>query len=63
VSLIPLGGDVKIGRTSGLKWGLEDEMLRFGPARGISNVMLGETAVVEVEAGMLLCVHLMGAEW
>ncbi len=59
VSLIPLGGDVKVQRTVGLQWELENEWLRFGPARGISNVMLGETAVVEVEEGMLLCVHLV----
>jgi thiamine pyrophosphokinase len=60
VSLIPLGGDVYIGRTIGLKWRLEDEVLHFGPARGISNVMLGERAVVEIEGGMALCVHLVG---
>lgn len=56
VSLIPLGGDVKIGRTTGLKWKLEDEILRFGPARGISNVMIEDKALVEVVAGTLLCV-------
>jgi thiamine pyrophosphokinase len=58
VSLVPLSGDVQIGQTDGLKWQLEDEILQFGPARGISNVMVGERAVVEVERGMVLCVHL-----
>jgi thiamine pyrophosphokinase len=62
VSLIPLGGDVRIGRMAGLKWQLEDEVLGFGPARGISNVMVGEKAVVEVETGMVVCVHLVGGE-
>ena len=62
VSLIPLDGDVKVERTAGLKWSLENEWLRFGPARGISNVMLGQTAVIEVEEGMLLCVHLTGMD-
>ncbi|MFZ0546565.1 MAG: thiamine diphosphokinase [Candidatus Promineifilaceae bacterium] len=62
VSLVPLGGDVQIGRTTNLKWKLQAETLRFGPARGISNVMLGERATVEVERGTLLCVHLEGGE-
>lgn len=62
VSLIPLGGDVKIGRTIGLKWKLKDETLRLGPARGISNVMLSETAVVEIDDGIVLCVHLAGSD-
>jgi len=60
VSLIPLSGDVLIRRTTGLKWRLQDEMLRFGPARGVSNVMIADTAVVQVESGILLCVHLRG---
>jgi thiamine pyrophosphokinase len=58
VSLIPLGGDVRISRTDGLQWKLVDEVLEFGPARGISNLMVANTAVVVVEAGLLLCVHL-----
>lgn len=60
VSLIPLGGDVEIVRTEGLKWSLEKEVLHFGPARGISNVMTAETAVIEIRSGTLLCVHLTG---
>jgi thiamine pyrophosphokinase len=52
----PLGGDVQISRTTGLKWKLEDEVLDFGPARGISNVMIEDKAIVEVNAGTLLCV-------
>jgi hypothetical protein len=28
----------------------------FGPARGISNVMIEDKAIVEVNAGTLLCV-------
>ncbi len=58
VSLVPLSGDVRIGRTVGLKWELAAETLHFGPARGISNVMLADSAVVQVESGLLLCVHL-----
>jgi thiamine pyrophosphokinase len=58
VSLIPLCGDVYIKRTAGLKWKMENELLQFGPARGISNVMLVDTAEVVVGSGVLLCVHL-----
>ena len=57
VSLIPLGGDALVRETNGLRWKLEDEWLRFGPARGVSNEMTGSTALVKVGSGRLLCVH------
>jgi thiamine pyrophosphokinase len=57
VSLIPLGGDARVGATIGLRWLLSDEVLEFGKTRGISNVMTEDQAVVTVESGMLLCVH------
>lgn len=62
VSLIPLGGDVHVVRTTGLKWVLEKEWLRFGPARGISNEMSAGEASVEIDAGTLLCVQTDG-DW
>jgi len=58
VSFIPLGGDVHIRQTTGLKWQLHDEWLYFGPARGVSNVLLGTTAQVQIAEGVLLCVHI-----
>ncbi len=60
VSLIPLGGDAQISVTHGLQWPLRHEALRFGPARGISNVMTADTAVVTVTRGALLCIHTAG---
>lgn len=57
VSLIPLGGDVHVLETTGLAWSLRDEVLRVGPARGISNEMTGPRATVTVASGDLLCVH------
>lgn len=57
VSLIPLQGDVHVQTTSGLRWSLTDEVLAFGPARGLSNVMLGDVATVSVASGCLLCIH------
>ena len=57
VSLIPLGGDARVRAASGLAWPLQDETLVFGLARGVSNVMAADTAVVEVESGTLLCIH------
>jgi thiamine pyrophosphokinase len=57
VSLIPFGGDAHGIRTEGLEYPLRDESLFFGPARGVSNVMLGERATVAVKAGRLLCVQ------
>ncbi len=60
VSLIPLGGDAVGVTTDGLQWPLDDEALRFGPARGISNVLLGRRARVRVREGILLCVVIRG---
>ncbi|RLC97753.1 MAG: thiamine diphosphokinase, partial [Chloroflexi bacterium] len=56
VSLIPLGGDAVGVTADGLEWPLCEETLRFGPARGVSNVLTAEQARVRVRRGMLLCV-------
>jgi thiamine pyrophosphokinase len=56
VSLLPFGGDAHGVRTQGLEYPLRDESLFVGPARGVSNVMLGQEAAVSLRAGMLLCV-------
>jgi len=56
VSLIPLGGDA-VGVTAvGLEWPLFEDTLRFGPARGVSNVLTVTQARVRVREGLLLCV-------
>lgn len=60
LSLIPLGGSVRVGSTAGLRWSLRDEVLEFGNTRGISNVMTADRAVVTVNSGLLLCVHTEG---
>lgn len=56
VSLIPLGGDAVGVTTEGLEWALDRATLRFGPARGVSNVLQGERARVWLRKGLLLCV-------
>ncbi|HIE37724.1 MAG TPA: thiamine diphosphokinase [Anaerolineales bacterium] len=56
VSLIPLGGDARGVTAEGLRWPLREGTLRFGPARGVSNILLGRQARVHVREGMLLCV-------
>ena len=60
VSLIPLVSAVEGISTSNLKYPLRDETLQFGPARGISNVMLSENANVEFSRGLLVLVHTLG---
>lgn len=57
VSLIPLGGSVRVAETTGLLWPLTGQALVFGPARGISNEMTASRATVRLEAGTLLCIH------
>jgi thiamine pyrophosphokinase len=56
VSLIPLGGDAAGVTTVGLEWPLEGDTLHFGPARGVSNLLLGRQARVRVREGLLLCI-------
>jgi len=60
VSLIPLGGKASGITSNGLKYPLRDESLEFGPARGISNVMLCDSASLELRSGLLLVVHTSG---
>jgi thiamine pyrophosphokinase len=62
VSLIPLGGDAHLAQTTGLRWPLNDDMLVFGPARGISNEMTADFATLRLAAGKLLCIHIR-QEW
>lgn len=57
VSLIPLGGDVAVIETSGLRWSLANETLSLGPARGMSNEMTAARAQIRIAGGLLLCVH------
>jgi thiamine pyrophosphokinase len=60
LSLLPLGGDVTGIRTEGLEYPLHDETLAFGPARGISNVLLESSASVTLVSGILLLIHTVG---
>lgn len=62
VSLIPLGGDVKVVTTDGLLWQLTNETLVFGPARGMSNEMTADEARIRIEGGLLFCVHIRAEE-
>ncbi len=56
LSLIPLAGDAAGITTQGLEFPLMDETLFFGSTRGVSNVLLGDRASIELKEGMLLCV-------
>jgi len=57
VSLIPWGAEVIGVVTDGLRWPLRGETLHPHKTRGISNELLGETASVTLESGLLLIVH------
>lgn len=60
ISLIPLGGAVSGIHTDGLYYPLRGETLRFGPARGVSNVMTQESATITLVDGALLLTHTLG---
>ena len=57
VSLIPWHGPVEGVTTEGLQWSLYGETLFPSKSRGISNVMLTETASIRIRSGLLLIVH------
>ncbi len=57
VSLIPLHPGTAGISLQGLEYPLEKETLAFGSTRGISNVMCGPDALVNLEQGLLLCCH------
>ncbi|NPV86665.1 MAG: thiamine diphosphokinase [Anaerolineae bacterium] len=57
VSLLPLQGVAEGVTTEGLQYPLRQETLHPARTRGISNVMLGERAVISLRKGLLLCVH------
>jgi len=60
ISLLPVGGPAGGVRTDGLTYPLHGETLHFGPARGVSNVLTGQTANVTLESGWLLLIHTEG---
>lgn len=57
VSLIPWGVPAEAVHTEGLSYPLSHETLQPFHTRGISNLMLGETARISLKQGLLLCVH------
>jgi thiamine pyrophosphokinase len=62
VTLLPLGQDAAGVNTEGLEWGLHDDCLSFGPARGVSNVMAADRVRVSLQAGLLVVMHVTQKE-
>ena len=58
VSLLPIAGDVTGITTEGLEYPLQRGTLKFGATLGVSNVLTAPVARVQVECGLLLCVHI-----
>lgn len=57
VSLLALSPSIKGVTTTNLRYPLVDEKLVFYHSRGVSNVMQTWKARVEIESGILLCIH------
>jgi len=60
LSLVPLDGMVEGVETEHLYYPLRAETLTFGPARGVSNVMTADRAIVRSRRGELLIIHTAG---
>jgi thiamine pyrophosphokinase len=54
LSLLPLAGDAQGVRTTGLEYALSGETLKFAATRGLSNTLLGSSATVGLDQGLLL---------
>lgn len=61
VSLLPLNGPAIGVTTDGLLYPLRGETLYPQHSRGISNRLVADTARVQVETGLLLCIHTSGS--
>ena len=60
VSLIPLVQDAQGISLEGLEYPLCNETLKLGSTRGISNVMTGSCASVNLQKGLVLCIRQTG---
>jgi len=60
VTLLPLTTSVEGIETEGLQYPLKNEALTIGNARGLSNVIIAESATVTVKHGLLLIVQTRG---
>lgn len=58
VTLLPIGGPVEGVTTHDLRYPLHAETLTPGPARGLSNELLGSSASVTSVRGRLLVIHI-----
>lgn len=58
VSLIPINGDVSGSSTLGLEYPLDNETLKFGSSRGVSNVLVDTTARISIQSGKMICMVL-----
>jgi thiamine pyrophosphokinase len=57
ISLLPVGGKVRVTSTTGLRWSLSDEVLDPFSSRGISNVATDTNVTVHVAEGVLFVIQ------
>ncbi len=60
VTLLAVRGDAEGVRTDRLRYPLAGETLRFGAARGLSNIVVSESATVACDRGVLLVIETRG---
>ena len=57
VSIFPFGGVAEGVSLSGFRWNLNDETLKPGSTRGLSNEILGNFGDISVRKGLLLVIQ------
>jgi thiamine pyrophosphokinase len=57
ISILPLTGEVRVN-ASGLKYPLNDLLLKWGSSRGVSNVMLENDASISITGGYALIIKI-----
>jgi thiamine pyrophosphokinase len=57
ISLYAMGGAAEGVTTTGLRWQLDDDVLRAGSTRGLSNEFVGTEATVRAREGVVLAIR------
>jgi thiamine pyrophosphokinase len=60
LTLVAVGGPVRVERTSGLRWPLRDEILHPASSRGVSNEVTAGSVELDIAGGALLAIRPAG---
>lgn len=56
ISILPIKEEARGVTLTGFRYPLSHQTIKFGSSIGVSNIQLSETAIIEFETGILLCI-------